>query len=103
MRLAYSASSIALRQWPVAFATAMPPAKSATTSAAKTTGRTATGHGRGASTRSARGTGHAATHERQAKHSSEQTRASRSTGRREGQAFVHRPQSMQEGAWRVTL
>ena len=74
-----------------------------TTSAANAAGRTATGQGAGVSTRSARVTGQAATQDRQPKHSSERTRQSRSTGRREGQAFVHRPQSMQEGAWRVTF
>src|SRR5512139_3268224 len=90
-------------QWPVERATRMPTTKRPTTRAAKAAGRTARRQGAGVSTRSARVTGQAATQDRQPKHSSELTRASLATGRCEGQAFVHRLQSMQDGAWRVTL
>ena len=94
---------IGFRQWPVARASRTPPTNRPTTSAAKAAGRTARRQGAGVSTRRARGTGQAATQERHPKHSSERTRASLATGRRDGQAFVHRLQSMQEAACRVTL
>ena len=103
MRRAYSASLTALRQWP-----ARPGEQRAAHEEAHDERRDRGGaHGappgrRGLDAQGPRH-GQAATHDRQPKHSSELTRASRSTGRFAGQALVHSPQSMHEGAWRVTL